>query len=376
MATAQFGASVAGAGGEVPVAVNLKYDYEAINWLNQNVHGLAAIAELPEEYYRNDGMLAAANTGLPMVIGGLHQDEQRAGTYARLVGDREQDMNNFFSTSDVQQALTIISKYDIQYIYLGQLEQARAGTDGIKKFQQLADPKIAVLTKVFASDNPPDVPGTIIYAVSTAKDKDPKTLVGAPVANSGLPGISITPLPTSTPIPPPTPPVDNPQLKQLIADVTANPTNPDKRAKLVDWYRQNGFPLEAAQQLEIMSKADPTNVALWSQLGDEYTAANMPDAALAAWEKGRDNSPNNPDAHNKVGIAYFERKRYDDAQKEFQTAVDNDKTYLESWFHLGEVYERKGDTENAKKAYQGAIDNSSGPNTWKDSAQERLNALK
>ena len=56
--------------------------------------------------------------------------------------------------------------------------------------------------------------------------------------------------------------------------------------------------------------------------------------------------------------------------------MDNDKTYLKSWFHLGEVYERKGDTENAKKAYQGAIDNSSGANTWKDSAQERLNALK
>jgi tetratricopeptide (TPR) repeat protein len=376
MDTAQFGTSMQGPQGEVPLTINLKYDHEAINWLNQHVTGLTTIAELPYEYYRADGMRAASNTGLPMVIGGLHQNEQRAEAYDRLVGDRQGDMNNFFTTSDVQQALTIISKYDIRYIYLGQLEQAKAGEAGMQKFQQMADPKIGILQEVFRSDNPPDVPGTIIYKVSTAKDKDPRTLVGSPVANSGLPGISITPLPTSTPVPLPTPPVNNPELNQLIADVSANPTNPDIRMKLVDWYRQNGYHLEAAEQLAILCKAQPTNVAVCSQLGDEYTAANRPDEALKAWETMRDNSPNNPDAHNKVGIAYFERKRYDDAQKEFEAAVNADKNFVESWFHLGEVYERKGDVENAKKAYQAAIDNSKEPNGWKDSAQERLNRLK
>ena len=30
-------------------------------------------------------------------------------------------------------------------------------------------------------------------------DQDPKSLVGSPVEGSGLPGISITPLPTNTP---------------------------------------------------------------------------------------------------------------------------------------------------------------------------------
>jgi uncharacterized membrane protein len=376
MDTAQFGTTMQGPQGDVPININLKYDHEAINWLNQHVTGLATIAELPYEYYRSDGMRAASNTGLPMVIGGLHQDEQRAETYARLVEDRRNDMNNFFTTADVQQALTIMDKYDIQYIYLGQLEQAKAGEDGIKKFQQMADPKVGILQQVFTSDNPPGVPGTIIFKVNTAQDKDPRNLVGSPVANSGVPGISITPLPTSTPVPPPTPPVNNAELNQLIADVTANPANPDKRIKLIDWYRQNGFHLEAAEQLEILAKAQPTNVAIWSQLGDEYTAANRPDDALKAWETGRDNSPNNPDAHNKLGIAYFQRKNYDDAQKEFQAAVDADKSYVESWFHLGEVYERKGDVDNAKKAYQGVIDNSKQPNGWKDSAQQRLDALK
>ena len=41
-----------------------------LNLMNKNIQGLATIAELPAEYYRADGMRAASNTGLPMVIGG------------------------------------------------------------------------------------------------------------------------------------------------------------------------------------------------------------------------------------------------------------------------------------------------------------------
>jgi len=286
-------------------------------------------------------------------------------------------MNEFFTTNDVQRALTLISKYDIQYIYLGQLEQARAGEGGMAKFAQMADPKIGILTEVFkTTDNPPGVPGTIIYGVSTAADKDPKQLVGVPVANSGLPGISITPLPTSTPIPPPTPPVDNPELKGLISAVAADPTNREARSNLANWYRDNGYPLEAAKELAILVKQDPSNVALSSQLGDMYNAAGQPDEALKAWEAGRDSAPDNPDAHNKVGIAYFEHKRYDDAAKDFQAAVAAAPSFTESWVHLGEVYERKGDVDKAKSAYQSAIQNSNEPNSWKDAAQKRLNELK
>ena len=76
----------------------------------------------------------------------------------------------------------------------------------------MADPKVGLLTEVFRSDNPVSVPGTIIYQVNHG-DKDPRNFVGSPVEGSGLPGISITPLPTSTPIPAPTPPVDDPVLK-------------------------------------------------------------------------------------------------------------------------------------------------------------------
>jgi uncharacterized membrane protein len=355
-----------------PYPVVLKYDLEGIRWLNANVPGLATIVELPAEYYRAGGMRVASNTGLPMVIGGLHQDEQRWGVYSRLVGDRQRDVNDLLTTTDVQKALIILSKYDVDYIYLGQLEQAKAGVAGMAKFAQMAQPDIGLLREVFRADAPEGTVGTIIYRVVREDNKDPRLVVGAPVESSGIPGISITPLPTPTPVPPPTPPVGDPVLSGLMAAVAANPTDRDARVALMEWFRDNGYPLEAAAQLEELIKLDPTSVNLRHMLGDMYQAGGQPDKALAAWEGARDIAPDNPDAHNKVGIAYMERRRYDDAIREFEAAVKVNPGFTESWFHLGEVHEMNGDVEGAKRAYQAAVDNAREPNGWSDSARNRL----
>lgn len=371
---------------KAPFPVQMKYDYEGIKWLNKNVPGLAMIAEIPAEYYRDGGMRISSNTGLPMVVGDLHQEEQRGDVYARFPGERRADMFEFYTTPDVQRALTIISKYDIDYIYLGQLEvgyirnqeatQRISAEAALSKFDQMADPEIGILEKVFQTDNPEGIVGTKIYRVTRATNKDPRTLLGSPVEGSGLPGISITPMPTNTPQPPPTPPVDDPVLGQLIADAAADPTNGDKQVKLFEWYRDNGYPFEAAKVLEVLILRDPTNVALRHQLGDMYNAAGMPDEALKAWEDARDIAPNNPDAHNKVGIAYMDRRRYEEARVEFEAAVAANPQYIESWFHLGQVFEAKGDKNAAISAYQSAIDNSREPNGWQDEAQRRLDQLR
>jgi tetratricopeptide (TPR) repeat protein len=370
----KFMTSAVYSGGDPPVTVNLQYDYEAINWLNSNVKGVKVLAELPEEYYRAYGMRAAANTGLPMVVGGLHQDEQR---YGWLVGDRRNDMNNFFTTPDVQVALTILSKYDIDYIYLGQLEQARAGQSGIAKFAQLAEPKVNILREVFRTQQPAGVPGTIIYEVVRMPGREVSTLVGAPVANSGIPGISITPMPTPTATPMPTPPTDDPELAALINLVAQDPLNRDNRIKLVDWYRQHDFPLDAARELEVLVEQDPQNVALRHMLGDAYQVGGQPDKAMKAWEDARDVDLNNPAGHNKVGIGYLDRKRYDDAIGEFQATVDKDPHFVEAYFHMGEAYQLKGDPDNAIASFQKVIDNApAGAEGWVDAARERLTQVR
>jgi tetratricopeptide (TPR) repeat protein len=356
-----------------PLPINMTYDYDAIRWLNQNVSGLHVVAERVMGYYREYGMRIASNTGLPMVAGGLHQEEQR---YGWMVGDRHRDMDEFYKTSDIQTTLNLISKYGIDYIYVGQLEQGFRDEEGpsydIAKFEQMAEPQVGILRRVFHADAPEGLPDTSIYEVI----REANTIVGAPIADSGIPGISITPVPTRTPTPMPTPPVDDPELKGLVEAVAGDPTNREKRGALVAWYRDHGYPLEAARELENLARLDPNDIAIRHQLGDAYQQANKPDEALKAWEDARDIDPNNPAGHNKVGIAYLERGRYDDAQREFQAAVDRDSGFVESWYHLGRTYEAKGDREAAKRAYETTIQNSPDPNSWSEEAQKRLNELR
>lgn len=370
----------------VPFPIQMKYDYQGIKWLNNEVKGLATIAELPVGYYREGGMRIASNTGLPMVIGSQHEGEQRDKIYQRLIGDRQNDMRELFTTPDIQRALTIISKYDIDYIYLGQHEVGFIQLEGqrgnisasaaLNKFEQMAEPDVRIIEKVFETDTPANVVGTTIYRVTRQEDRDPRTLVGAPVEGSGLPGISITPLPTSTPLPPPTPPTNDPTLLGLIEDVTRNPTSREVRMRLVDWYAENGYPLEAAKELGVLIQQNPLDVALYHRQGDMYVLAGMDDEALKAWEDARDIAPDVPDTHNKVGIAYLERRRFDDAIREFEAAVQINAGFTESWFHMGQAYERKGDREGAVRAYQSAVDNAREPNGWQTAAQERLDVLR
>jgi uncharacterized membrane protein len=114
--------------------VELQYDYEAIRWLQENVPGTPIIAEAKVGYYREGGMRVAAYTGLPSVLGGLHQNEQR---YSSQVGERDFVVNEFWNTPDPNRALELIEQLGISYIYVGQIERITYGEQVEEKFSQL-----------------------------------------------------------------------------------------------------------------------------------------------------------------------------------------------------------------------------------------------
>jgi YYY domain-containing protein len=116
--------------------IELKYDLEAIRWLQENVTGTPIIAEAKIGYYREGGMRVAAYTGLPSILGGLHQNEQR---YGWQISNREVFVNEFWSTPDPNRTLQLIDQLGISYIYVGQIERITYG-DGVEsKFEQLRD---------------------------------------------------------------------------------------------------------------------------------------------------------------------------------------------------------------------------------------------
>jgi YYY domain-containing protein len=114
--------------------IQLSYDYEAIRWLQDNMPGTPIIAEAKVGYYREGGMRVAAYTGLPSVLGGLHQNEQR---YPWQVGDRDFVVNEFWSSPDPARTLQLIHELGISYIYDGQIERITHGAFISDKFEQL-----------------------------------------------------------------------------------------------------------------------------------------------------------------------------------------------------------------------------------------------
>jgi YYY domain-containing protein len=132
--------------------IELKYDYQAIRWLQANVKGTPVLAEARIGYYREGGMRVVSYTGLPMPLGGLHQNEQR---WPDQVGKRDGLYMEFWNTTDPVRAWELIQELDISYIYIGQLEQTLydpnlAGAlvqwgipflraDGFYKFGELTD---------------------------------------------------------------------------------------------------------------------------------------------------------------------------------------------------------------------------------------------
>lgn len=114
--------------------IQLKYDYQAIRWLQDNVEGTPILAEAKIGYYREGGMRVAAYTGLPSILGGLHQNEQR---YSSQVGSRDLVVNEFWLTPDPARTAALIDALNISYIYIGQVERATYGPAVGRKFEEL-----------------------------------------------------------------------------------------------------------------------------------------------------------------------------------------------------------------------------------------------
>ena len=120
--------------------ISLAADYEAIQWMQRNIDGSPVIAEAySDNYYRSIGNRIAMYTGLPSIIGWSgHQSQQRNAVDAKI-GDRTNDVALLYNTIDIEQTLTILEKYGVKYIYVGQLETSYYSPQGIAKFAEMAN---------------------------------------------------------------------------------------------------------------------------------------------------------------------------------------------------------------------------------------------
>jgi uncharacterized membrane protein len=129
--------------------LELKWDLEAIKWVQDNVSGSPVILEAHLSQYRW-GARFANYTGLPTVIGWpWHQIQQRTD-YSFAITDRARDVREMYETTDDQRALELLRQYRVKYVVVGDLERINYVGVGLNKFETLGK-------KVFENQ------GTAIY---------------------------------------------------------------------------------------------------------------------------------------------------------------------------------------------------------------------
>ena len=117
--------------------IELRWDRDAINWLLDNVEGSPVIAEANTEpgLYRW-GARVANYTGLPTIIGwSWHQRQQRSAVPGTWIDERINDVRRLYSDPSSQVALDLLQKYQVRYIYLGDVERIYYPGPGLDKFE-------------------------------------------------------------------------------------------------------------------------------------------------------------------------------------------------------------------------------------------------
>jgi YYY domain-containing protein len=119
--------------------MDLSQDYRAIQWMQENIQGSPVMVEANSgDYYRWYNRFTMY-TGLPDVLGwGYHETQQRALLPSDWIYQRGDEINNFYTTTDVSAALAFIKKYDVKYFVLGQLERITYPGSGLEKFPALS----------------------------------------------------------------------------------------------------------------------------------------------------------------------------------------------------------------------------------------------
>lgn len=139
--------------------------YEAIEWLQDNVEGTPVIVERTPLISEGVGGThktvrghprVSAFTGLPTVLGSPNHEAAWRGSYEPQAGRRE-NVERLYTTTNIAEAKTILEKYRVEYVYVGGPEHGTYGGAGLSKFATFME-------IVFHND------GVTIYKMRTQED--------------------------------------------------------------------------------------------------------------------------------------------------------------------------------------------------------------
>ena len=111
----------------------LRWDLEAIEWLQDNVAGSPVVLEAHGPQYHWNSRIANY-TGLPTVLGWpWHQTQQRMAYYQHI-DERVRHVGYIYNTTDFALAEELLRLYRVEYIVIGELERVYYDEQGLQKF--------------------------------------------------------------------------------------------------------------------------------------------------------------------------------------------------------------------------------------------------
>jgi len=113
-------------------------DHNAIMFINQNITNQPVILEAQGDSYTDYGRISA-NTGLPTILGWTVHEWLWRGSYS-LVTPRIADIKTLYETPDLALTKKLLKKYNVSYVYIGDLEK--------QKYENLQEEKFAQLGKI------------------------------------------------------------------------------------------------------------------------------------------------------------------------------------------------------------------------------------
>ncbi len=117
-------------------------DYTAIRWINSHITGDPVIVEAPGPEYSDYGRIAIF-TGLPSVINWPGHELQwrinwfngNQGANGADFSRRTADVNQIYTDPSQQDVLRLLARYNVQYVYVGPLEQQNYVGANLQRFQ-------------------------------------------------------------------------------------------------------------------------------------------------------------------------------------------------------------------------------------------------
>lgn len=118
-------------------------DYKAIQWINTSIKGQPVILEAQGDSYTDYGRISV-NTGLPTILGWTVHEWLWRGSYD-IPSPRIEEVKSIYENYNTQTTKNLLKKYNVKYIYIGQLER--------EKYPKLDDRTLLHLGKVVYRNN-------------------------------------------------------------------------------------------------------------------------------------------------------------------------------------------------------------------------------